>query len=87
MIVIITKILFERKHFIFITFKLIHQRFNHSKIYKLKNLHLYAHEMNRFKVLKDFDYDVCDVTKIIKIINKKPRIKITISTTKIYIDF
>ena len=86
-IVIIIKILSERKHFIFITFELIYQRFNHLKAYKLKNLHLYAHKMNRFEILKDFDCDVCDVTKMIKIINKKSHIKITISTIKMHIDF
>ena len=69
------------------TFELIHQRFNHLKIYKLKNLHLYAYKMNRFEILKDFDCDVCDVIKMIKIINKKSRIKITILIIKIYIDF
>ena len=42
--------------------------------------------MNRFKILKDFNYDVCDVTKIIKIINKKFYIKITISIIKEYLN-
>ena len=65
----------------------MHQRFNYSKIYKLKNLHLYIYEMNRFEILKNFNYDVFDITKMIKIINKKPRIKITILITKMYIDF
>ena len=32
--------------------------------------------MNRFKILKNFDYDVYDAIKIIKIINKKSYIKI-----------
>ena len=86
-IAIITKILFERKYFIFMIFELMHQRFDHLKIYKLKNLHLYAHEMNQFKILKDFDCNVCDVMKMIKIINKKSYIKITISAAKMHIDF
>ena len=43
--------------------------------------------MNRFKILKSFDYDVYNVIKIIKIINKKSYIKITILKVKIYIDF
>ena len=86
-IVIIIKILSKRKHFIFMIFKLIYQRFNHSKIYKLKNLHFYIYKINRFEILKDFDYDVCDVIKIIKIINKKSHIKITILITKMHIDF
>ena len=86
-IAIITKVLFERKYFTLITFELMHQRFNYSKTYKLKNLHLYIHEMNRFEILEDFDCDVCDVIKMIKIINKKPRVKITISITKMHIDF
>ena len=86
-IAIITKVLFERKHFIFMTFELMHQRFNYSRVYKLKNLHFHIHKVNRFEILEDFDYDVYDVMKIIKIINKKSRIKITISIIKIYIDF
>ena len=86
-IVIIIKVLFKRKHFIFIIFELMHQRFNHSRIYKLKNLHLYAHKMNRFKILKNFDCDVYNVIKMIKIINKKFCIKITILIIRIYIDF
>ena len=69
------------------TFKLIYQRFDYSKAYRLKNLHLYIYKMNRFKILKDFDCDVYNVTKIIKIINKKSHIKITISVIKMYIDF
>ena len=81
------KILFKRKYFIFMTFELIYQRFDYSRVYKLKNLHFYTHKMNRFKILKDFDCDVYDVIKIIKIINKKLRMKITILITKIYIDF
>ena len=86
-IVIITKILFERKHLIFIIFELMYQRFNYLRAYKLKNLHFHAYEMNRFKILKDFDCDVCDAIKIIKIINKKSRIKIIISIIKMHIDF
>ena len=43
--------------------------------------------MNRFEILKDFNYDVYDVIKMIKIINKKPRMKITIFITKMHIDF
>ena len=86
-IVIITKILFKRKHFIIITFELIYQRFDYSRTYKLKNLHLYIYEINRFKVSKDFDCDVCDVMKMIKIINKKFYVKITISATRMHIDF
>ena len=43
--------------------------------------------MNRFEILKDFDCDVYDVTKMIKIINKKSHIKITILIIKIYIIF
>ena len=86
-IIIITKILFKRKHFIFITFELMYQRFDYSKAYKLKNLHLHVHEMNRFEILKDFDYDVYDVTKMIKIINKKFYVKITILIIKMHIDF
>ena len=65
----------------------MHQRFNYLRIYRLKNLYLYIYEMNRFEILKDFDYDVCDVTKIIKIINKEFRIKITIFEAKMHIDF
>ena len=86
-IAIITKVLFKCKHLIFMTFELIYQRFDYSKTYKLKNLHLHIHEMNRFEISKDFDYDVYDVTKMIKIINKKFRIKITISAARIHIDF
>ena len=65
----------------------MHQRFDHSKTYKLKNLHFHTHKMNRFEVLKDFDCDVCDITKIIKIINKKSYMKTTISIIKMHIDF
>ena len=65
----------------------MYQRFNYLKIYKLKNLHLYTHKVNRFEILKDFDCDVCDVIKIIKIINKKFYIKITILTIKIISTF
>ena len=65
----------------------MYSRFNYSKVYKLKNLHLYVHEMNRFKILKDFDCDVYDVIKMIKIINKKSYVKMTISAAKMYIDF
>ena len=86
-IAIIMKVLFKRKHFILITFKLMYQRLDHSRAYRLKNLHLYTHKMNRFEILKDFDYDVCDVTKMIKIINKKPYVKTTIFETKMHIDF
>ena len=86
-IVIIIKILFKRKYFISMTFELMHQRFDYLKAYRLKNLHFYAYKMNRFKILKDFDYDVYDVTKMIKIINKKPRVKIIISEIKMHIDF
>ena len=53
----------------------------------MKNLHFYVYEMNQFEVLKDFDCDVCDVMKMIKIINKKFRVKITISAAKMHIDF
>ena len=53
----------------------------------MKNLHLYIHKVNRFEILKDFDYNVYNVIKMIKIINKKFYIKITILITKIYIDF
>ena len=38
--------------------------------------------MNQFKISKDFDYDVYNVIKIIKIINKKSYIKITILIIK-----
>ena len=65
----------------------MHQRFDHSGIYKLKNLYFYAHKVNRFEILKDFDYDMCDVIKMIKIINKKFYMKIMISIIKMHIDF
>ena len=43
--------------------------------------------MNRFKILKNFDYDVYDATKMIKIINKKSYMKITIPAARMHIDF
>ena len=43
--------------------------------------------MNRFEILKDFDCDVCDVMKMIKIINKNFYIKITILIARMHIDF
>ena len=86
-ITIITKILFKRKHFTLMTFELIYQRFDYSRIYKLKNLHLHIYKVNRFEILKDFNCDICDVIKMIKIINKKSYMKTTISITKIHIDF
>ena len=86
-VVIITKILLKRKYLIFMTFELIYQRFNHLKIYKLKNLYLYVHKVNRFEISKDFDCDVYDAIKIIKIINKKSCMKTTILAARIHIDF
>ena len=53
----------------------------------MKNLYLHVYEMNRFEISKNFDYDVCDVIKMIKIINKKFYVKIIISATKMHIDF
>ena len=86
-IAIIMKVLFKRKYFILMTFELMHQRYNYSKAYRLKNLHFYVYKVNRFKILKDFDCDVCDVIKIIKIINKKLSVKITIFKARMHIDF
>ena len=68
-------------------FELMHQRFNYLKIYKLKNLYFHTHEVNRFKILKYFNCDVYDFIKIIKIINKKFRVKIIILVIKMHIDF
>ena len=64
----------------------MYQRFDYSKIYQLKILYFYIYKVNRFEILKDFDYDVCDVIKIIKIINKKFRMKIIVPEAKLYIN-
>ena len=56
-------------------------------MYRLKNFHLFVKGVKVFDVLKNYRYNVCDAFKMIKIINKKSRIKIIISKIKIYIDF
>ena len=65
----------------------MYQRLRHSKMYRLKNLYLFVERVKIFDVLKNYRYNVYDTFKMIKIINKKLKIKIIILKIKIYIDF
>ena len=53
----------------------------------MKNFHLFVEGVKIFDVLKNYRCDVYDAFKIIRIINKKLKIKITILEIKIHIDF
>ena len=53
----------------------------------MKNLYLFVERIKAFDVLKNYRYNVYDAFKIIKIINKKLKIKIIILEIKMYIDF
>ena len=59
----------------------------YSGTYRLKIFYLFVERVKVFDVLKNYRCDVYNAFKMIKIINKKLKIKITILKTKIYIDF
>ena len=60
------------------TFELVHQRLGHAGAYRLKDLHLYASGVEAFDVPTDFECEICDASKIIRTINREPRIKTTV---------
>ena len=53
----------------------------------MKNFHLFVEGVKIFDVSKNYQCDVYDAFKIIKIINKKSKIKIIVSETKMHTDF
>ena len=67
-------------------FELMHQRLDHAGAYRLKDLHLHAHEIKEFAIPKEFQCETCNATKIIQTINKEPRTKTTIPEARMHTD-
>ena len=68
-------------------FELVHQRLGHVGMYRLKDLHQHVSGIEAFDVPSEFEYKVCDASKIIRTINRKPRTKTTVPKARLYTDF
>lgn len=72
---------------IYKTFELMHKRLGHPGNKRLKDLHLHADGIAKFRVPKDHQCDVCDQSKMVKTINREAQAKTSIPGARMHADF